>query len=36
MDINFKNILILGVIAFGAVWAGNALLRKMGAADLQA
>lgn len=36
MAINFKNIAILGVIAFGAVWAGNALLRKIGAADLQA
>lgn len=36
MDINFKNIAILGLIAFGAVWTGNLLLRKLGAADLQA
>jgi hypothetical protein len=36
MELNFKNVLILGAIAFGAVWAGNALLRKIGAPDLQA
>lgn len=36
MELNFKNVLVLGAIAFAAVWAGNALLRKVGAADLQA
>jgi hypothetical protein len=36
MDMNIKNVLVVGVIAFAAVWAGNMLLRKFGAADLQA
>lgn len=31
-----KNILVIGVIAFASIWAGNWLLRKIGAADLQA
>jgi len=36
MEYSIKNILVLGAIAFAAVWAGNMMLRKFGAADLQA
>lgn len=36
MEMNIKNILVLGTIAFGAVWLGNRLLSKLGASDLQA
>lgn len=36
MDYSVKNIVVLGAIAFGAVWLGNMLLRKIGAPDLQA
>ncbi len=36
MEMSVKNIAIMAVIAFAAVWAGNVLLRKIGAPDLQA
>ncbi len=36
MEMNVKNILVMGAIAFGAVWLGNRLLNKLGATDLQA
>jgi type III secretory pathway component EscS len=36
MEYSIKNVVVLGVIAFTAVWLGNRLLQKVGAADLQA
>jgi hypothetical protein len=36
MEMNIKNIAIIGVIAFAAIWAGNKLLAKLNAADMGA